>query len=195
VRPTWACRPGVRWQDNPTGPHAVVWAGIISEKLTFAQYWNDRRFQVKKADVSHTPDNIYQPRQIGTGYIQVPNPVHGRKDSERDLRGKFVLVFRKTWHFSATGPELPSQFGFRVSLSARRGHRVQELNDDSWEELRSWLDQQQQNSGPASGERVKFCRPQRRCGARSRVRWAASTISSGHDFHSCRSLGLIIGPP
>jgi hypothetical protein len=25
--------------------------------------------------------------------------------------------------------------------------------------------------------------------------WAASTISSGHDFHSCRSLGLIIGPP
>jgi hypothetical protein len=28
-----------------------------------------------------------------------------------------------------------------------------------------------------------------------RTAWAASTISSGHDFHSCRSLGLIIGPP
>lgn len=43
-------------QVNPFEPHSVVWAGIVSEKMSFADYWNDRRFAGKKPDRSKYPD-------------------------------------------------------------------------------------------------------------------------------------------
>jgi hypothetical protein len=48
-------------QVNPTEPHSVVWAGVITEKMSFAEYWDDRRFAGKKPDRSEHPDNFYRP--------------------------------------------------------------------------------------------------------------------------------------
>ena len=45
-------------QVNPTEPHSVVWAGVITEKMSFAEYWDDRRFAGKKPDRSEHPDNF-----------------------------------------------------------------------------------------------------------------------------------------
>jgi Nucleotide modification associated domain 2 len=71
-------------------PHAVCWAGVVSEKLPFADYWRDRRFSGKKSRSSRTPDNIYRPD--GLSLQQVENPSHGPDDSNRDLGGRFVLI-------------------------------------------------------------------------------------------------------
>jgi len=63
------CKPGIRKKAkvgdlvlafagavvNPTSRHSVVWAGIVSEVLTFTEYWNDRRFTSKKPDCTDVP--------------------------------------------------------------------------------------------------------------------------------------------
>ncbi|WP_301408840.1 hypothetical protein [Pseudomonas aeruginosa] len=52
---------------NPISGHSVVWAGIVSEVLTFTEYWNDRRFVSKKPERTVVPDNFYKP--IGNGLL------------------------------------------------------------------------------------------------------------------------------
>ena len=74
---------------NPTEPHSVVWAGIVTEKMTFAKYWGDRRFAGKKPDRSEHPDNFYRP--VDGGLLWVENPVHGPEATNRDTGGQFVL--------------------------------------------------------------------------------------------------------
>jgi hypothetical protein len=120
-------------------PHAVCWAGLVREKLTFAEYWKDPRFKGKKPDRSETPDNFYRPVADGT-YLQVENPVHGPDSVARDLGGYYILVCEPAWRFGASGPVLPSEFGYRISPSARRGERVHGLSASGWHELRAWLD-------------------------------------------------------
>ena len=36
----------IAFEGSFLGPeaHAVRWAGVVTEKLTFSEYWNDRRF-------------------------------------------------------------------------------------------------------------------------------------------------------
>src|SRR6266481_3668348 len=48
-------------QVNPSEPHSVVWAGIVAEKMSFADYWSDRRFAGKKPGRSRLSDNFYRP--------------------------------------------------------------------------------------------------------------------------------------
>src|SRR5437773_10541669 len=51
---------------NRHEPHTVVWAGVVVEVLTFAQYWDDKRFQGKKpkrpnGSENRLADNFYKP--------------------------------------------------------------------------------------------------------------------------------------
>lgn len=138
-------------------PHAVCWAGVIRRKLTFAEYWDDSKFQAKKLDRSQTPDNIYEP--VGAEFRQVSGGYHGTDDDRwTDLRGRCVLVLDPSWRFGVAGPILPDEFGLRMR-GARRKHRVHDLTDSEWAKLRMWLDQQQRGSflGRGSGR----CRPSR----------------------------------
>jgi Nucleotide modification associated domain 2 len=85
-------------QVNPTEPHSVVWAGIVTEKMSFAEYWNYRRFAGKKPARSEHPDNFYRP--VDGGLFWVPNDVHGPEATNHDTGGKFVLGFTPWWRFS-----------------------------------------------------------------------------------------------
>src|SRR6267142_6854610 len=76
-------------------PDAVRWAGVVAEKLTFAEYWKDPRFARKKPNEARMPDNIYRPQ--GSAFVQIENPTHGQDQQARDLSGKFVLVFDPVW--------------------------------------------------------------------------------------------------
>ena len=122
-----------------TNPHGVRWAGIVSEKLTFADYWHDDRFAGKKPDRAAMPDNIYEP--LGSDFRQVPNPAHGPGNKSRDLGGQYVLTFAESWYLGNRAPVLPAEFGLRM-FSGRRGHRVAELPDTAWTALQRWLDSQ-----------------------------------------------------
>lgn len=123
-------------------PHGVRWAGLVSEKLTFAEYWNDRRFAQKKPDVSAHPDNIYRP--VGSVLVRVENRVHGPEDVVKDLGGECVLVLGRSWRFGASAPVLPEEFGLRL-VAGRRSHRIYQISEAVWEQLRDWLDEMQGN--------------------------------------------------
>ena len=138
---------------NPTEPHSVVWAGIVTEKMTFAKYWGDRRFAGKKPDRSEHPDNFYRP--VDGGLLWVQNDVHGPEDTNHDTNGKFVLGFSPSWRFGAHGPLMPSEFGLRM-VNGRRGERVSELSESEWKRLKAWLDEN-------SADNASFAKSARRC--------------------------------
>lgn len=125
---------------NPHEPHAVVWAGVVSEKMAFGEYWNDRRFATKKPNQCALPDNFYRPTSDG-GLLWVDNPVHGPDAAQHDTNGKFVLVFKPSWHFGANGPLLPERFGLRMT-HGRRGERIADAAVSEWQRLIEWLNDQ-----------------------------------------------------
>jgi len=118
-------------------PHSVCWAGVVAEKLTLEEYWNDRRFEGKKPNSSSTPDNIYQPKD--DGLLHVSNNSHGPGAFTRDTSGQYVLIFNPSWYFGSGGPLMPAEFGLRMT-SGRRAHRKSEFLPNQWMELRTWLD-------------------------------------------------------
>lgn len=145
-------------QVNPIEPHGVVWAGIVSEKMSFADYWNDRRFAGKRPDRSKHPDNFYRP---GNGGLQwVANDVHDADATNHDTGGKFVLGFSQSWRFGAHGPLMPGEYGLRM-VGGRRGERVVDLTDETWQRLKAWLDKNAPGAGPdeLTGKRCRS-RPQ-----------------------------------
>lgn len=136
-------------------PHAVCWAGVVSEILDFSQYWNDRRFAVKKPGRTDVPDNFYKPTGDG-GFKWQPNPVHGPEALGHDTGGRYVLVMNPAWRFGAMGPLLPESFGLRMT-GGRRGERLSELTDAMWDRLEAWLNAQHLVE-PVSISQARSCR-------------------------------------
>lgn len=140
---------------------AVVWAGIVSEKLTFAQYWADPRFQGKKPGASSRPDNIYEPRI--SGLKQVRNLSHGECDKASDIRGTYVLVFETSFKLAYTAEPCPPEY--RMPLNSRRGERKTELSDNQFTSLVAWLNSQPTQDSPQNpriGPCTTFRTPRRK---------------------------------
>lgn len=127
-------------------PHGVCWAGVVKDKLTFAEYWADPAFAPKKPGISSTPDNIYRPSDKDGKFIQLSNTSHGPDGLNRDIGGRFVLAFDPTWYFGAAAPILPAKFGLRM-IKKRRGHCETQLSSSEWATLRRWLDGHDQSEG------------------------------------------------
>jgi hypothetical protein len=121
-------------------PHGVCWAGVVTKKQTFAEYWVNPSFGSKKPSRSKAPDNIYKP--VEGDIVQVPNSSHGPDSALRDIGGQYVLAFEPGWYFGSAAPILPARFGLRL-IGGRRGHRVVELSESSWQELKKWLNDQE----------------------------------------------------
>jgi hypothetical protein len=141
-------------------PHGVRWAGVVAEKLTFAEYWADSRFAGKKPDESKNPDNFYRP--TADGLEQVPNVTHGPNAKQTDTGGQYVLVFGICWRFGEAAPVIPQRFGLRMT-TGRRGHRVADLQAQEWRALRDWLSNASAEAGLPMVPRVRPIRPTRRC--------------------------------
>jgi Nucleotide modification associated domain 2 len=143
-------------------PHAVRWAGVVKEKLSFADYWADRRFAKKKPGRCTKPDNLYQPHPSGQGFVQISNDVHGPEATTKDTGGQFVLIFDPMWRFSGGSPVMPVEFGFRMIRNARRGHRKHALDAAGWRRLRNWLNDEARKHGePEKAESKRGCDPVR----------------------------------
>jgi hypothetical protein len=142
---------------NPSDPHSVVWAGVVTEIIPLGEYWNDARFAGKKPGQTPVPDNFYRPSQ--DGLVQVPNQVHGPDSIPTDIGGKNALIFDPAWRFGPHGPRLPSEFGLRM-VGGRRGERVSELSPDQWKALQAWLDEQSPETAQSESQN-RLCRPPR----------------------------------
>ena len=121
-----------------TRSECVVYAMRVSEVMTFADYWHDKRFLVKRPKrlsrmaADRCGDNIYEP--IGASeYRQLPSH-HSNPDGspdfakmQHDLGSLKVLVGGSFVYFGGSGPKLPSGL---ASLRAHRGHRSRFSSDE-----------------------------------------------------------------
>lgn len=114
----------------------LVYVMQVAEKMTFNQYWEDRRFQLKKPNLSGSikqrfGDNIYQLDSDGQWFQSdshhsltdgSPNPKNIRRDTKADR----VLVGSIFAYWGGSGPEIPAHFqsGYGAGLcKSGPGHK------------------------------------------------------------------------
>ena len=153
---------------NPYEPHTVVWAGVVAEKLMFAEYWHDPRFAGKKPDRTSTPDNFYRPTQDGA-LLWIDNSVHGPEAAAHDTGGAYVLARSiRPGALARTAPCCPNHSALRMT-HGRRGQHVTDLSEADWRRLETWLNSQAQvEQGMPSPSR--HCTPSRRSAPKTPLR-------------------------
>ncbi|NHJ06197.1 MAG: hypothetical protein EAX90_15320 [Candidatus Heimdallarchaeota archaeon] len=103
---------------------SLLFAMKITEKLTFEEYWNDPRFQLKKPDFSideqifRVGDNIYSSLNEDTEQLYslhsnefFENDEEWLHQKKQDLQGKFVLIADKNsfHYFGRKTEKIPSE--------------------------------------------------------------------------------------
>ena len=101
----------------------LIFAMRLEEKITFDQYWNDRRFLCKKPNIQGSllemyGDNVYHTDQQ-TGQVIQENCAHSKDDGtvnedhyNRDITGKYVLLSKTFYYFGDKAPLIPKKFKF-----------------------------------------------------------------------------------
>lgn len=78
------------------GKKKLVYAMKVTEKITFDEYYKDNRFKDRI-------DNIYYKGR------QLKNKYHGKRDIQRDLNGKYVLISEKFYYFGKDALDIPME--------------------------------------------------------------------------------------
>lgn len=112
--------------------YQIVYAMKVAETPSFAEYFEDERFGLKKPELeSEDPrlvmgDNFYR-FEASKGFVQLAS-VHAHSDGtenlehkRRDLSGERVLVAAAFYYFGGNGPELPQRLDF---LEVGRAHKI-----------------------------------------------------------------------
>ncbi len=125
----------------------IIYIMKICEKITFEEYWKDKRFQYKKPVMNGSKmqmygDNIYHIDE-STGKIIQENSHHSLEDGtvnmlnlEKDLSGKYVLISNKFWYWGGTGYDLPDIFKNHSEIG--RGH-ISIIDGSLIQEFECWL--------------------------------------------------------
>ena len=134
------CKPRIRGRAQPGDlvvglsrrSERVVIVMEVGERLTFADYWRDRRFKRKRPAwtsrrlLTRCGDNIYRPLP-GGDYEQQPSQHWDHEVGQENPRTKqhdtavdAVLAGREFVYFGGEGPALPEDLDF---LAVTRGHR------------------------------------------------------------------------
>ena len=131
----------------------LVYAMQVEEELTFDEYWNDQRFQRKKADRHGSlkyryGDNIY--RHDAQGNWQQSDSRHSLEDGqpnvghvERDTSADAVLVSTRFTYWGGHGPALPAEFrnwdGVDLAEPGR-DHTYKPYSSEMAEAFVQWID-------------------------------------------------------
>lgn len=92
----------------------------VTEKLSFEQYWNDPRFQLKKPKFNGSlarlyGDNVYYLKEDSSyGQVQcLHSNVDGSQNhahTKRDTKGKFVLISSNFYYFGESHFRIPKEY-------------------------------------------------------------------------------------
>lgn len=128
--------------------HHLVYAMKLEEKITFDQYWNDSRFQCKKAVLNGSlvhlyGDNVYHTDKK-TGKVIQENCAHSEVDGfvneghyKRDIDGKYVLLSSTFYYFGDNAPLIPDEFDYIYEVA--RSLKYRDLIDDD-EKIQKFID-------------------------------------------------------
>lgn len=115
------------------GNRLVFVMRITEPPMLFGDYFNEKRFQIKKPkqretkagngyDSESAGDNIYRLESDGS-YSQLPFGLHGREDKEHDLSGKYVLI-SSDFHYFHFEPKVLTKLSKNLdALIVGRGHK------------------------------------------------------------------------
>lgn len=107
---------------NNIGQDKLIYAMKVTEKLTFEQYSQDKRFQCKipaKGRMEERGDNIYYADINGD--LTLRKSYHAEKDKKRDLSINFVLISDYYFYFGKKGLLIPDSF--KVIIKNGPGHK------------------------------------------------------------------------
>lgn len=117
----------------------LIYTMKVEEIITFANYWNDSRFQDKKPVMNGSKrqkygDNIYYFDETENKFIQV-NSHHSLVNGDtneinykRDLSGKNVLISKYFWYFGENAPSIPNELVNRI---VKDGIGYKKVEDDN----------------------------------------------------------------
>ena len=133
----------------------LVYAMLVSNVLTYNEYWSDQRFRAKRPNLRGSlkqayGDNIYHRPTATAAWQQEdshhsfpggqPNPANVDDDTKTDR----VLVAEVFTYWGGNGPVLPERFRDSGGVDVRRagrGHRS-EFPDDVVQKFAAWLSTQ-----------------------------------------------------
>ena len=129
----WVIGTGSKSRDHEDH---LVFAMLVTETLTFDEYWLDSRFSEKRPNLSGSKkqafgDNIYHRDQITNNWIQenshhsYENGKPNQRNIDSDTKTNRVLLSDKYVYSGGYGPTIPSNvrnFG-GVDLRAARGYK------------------------------------------------------------------------
>ena len=127
----------------------IIYAACVDEIMTFDQYWNDSRFQVKKAITNGTllqmyGDNVYHTVKGKVIQEHCAHSISARKPNEghrkSDASGKKVLLCRKFYYFGNKCPKLPQKLAYIGDTRNPRAIRVHDLDDNRIKPFIEWLE-------------------------------------------------------
>ena len=118
----------------------LIYAMIVSEKLTFDEYWNCERYECKRPFMNGSKkkmygDNVYHISKETGKIIQEDSHhsfEHGVTNTlnyTRDLSGEYVLIAEEFWYWGGSAIELPDEFLGLANV--RRSHIVKTERSDS----------------------------------------------------------------
>jgi hypothetical protein len=123
----------------------VVYVAQVDEIITFDQYWEDPRFQVKKADVKGSlmqmyGDNVYHTvkGKVIQEHCAHSNDANG-KHRKSDISGKNVLLCKQFFYFGNQAFLLPEEFEYIGNTGNPRATKYKDLEDDRINRFVSWL--------------------------------------------------------
>ena len=103
--------------------HHVIFAMRVEKIITFDQYWDDPRYECKKAVINGSlvqmyGDNVYHTDKNEGRVIQEycahskPGGRTNGKHWRRDVSGKNVLLSNTFYYFGDSCPEIPAEFAY-----------------------------------------------------------------------------------
>ena len=112
----------------------LIYAMKVTEKMTFNEYWKDKRFLKKRQSADSAKgrcgDNMYHSNSKGE-WIQKTYEAHNTPENrKRDTGVDAVLVSKHFFYFGKNGIDVPKSFQQSVSSKLTQGHRYKGLEKE-----------------------------------------------------------------
>lgn len=127
----------------------IIYAGCVDEIIHFDQYWEDSRFQVKKADVKGSllqmyGDNVYHTVDGSLVQEHCAHSIDASTPNERHLKsdasGQNVLICHRFYYFGDSAPHIPSELSYIADTGNPRAIRYLDLDNAKIDAFISWLE-------------------------------------------------------
>ncbi|MBE0516839.1 MAG: hypothetical protein IBX41_05540 [Methanophagales archaeon] len=129
------------------GNDKLIYAMKVTEKLTFEQYAEDKRFKNKNPHhglIEERGDNIYYKNKDGKWIQRRSYHRKGleenKNNKDKDLEGKYVLISNHYFYFGKNAKILPEEAGLKQIIKQGPGHKSRSIPKEVIEKFVVWIE-------------------------------------------------------